>query len=57
VSKPKPDNEPKPEDLVMPLDDLMAMADVSEDDIAEAQEWWNETASDEWKGALDDDEG
>jgi hypothetical protein len=39
---------------VAAIDDLLALADVTEDDIAEAVEWWNETASDTWKGVIDE---
>lgn len=47
----------QPSDLAMPLDELMAFAAVSEDDIQAAIDWWNENASETWKGALDEQAG
>lgn len=44
-------------DEVAPLDDLMAMAEITEDDIANAVDWWNENASEAWKGAIDGQTG
>lgn len=40
----------------LPLDDLLSMADITEEDIIAAQEWWDETASDKFKGALGSDQ-
>lgn len=38
-----------------PLDDeiLMAMAEIDEDDLEAAAEWWDRYASPDWVGALD----
>lgn len=58
--QPNPDGKiekPKIEGSPVPLDELLAMADITEEDIIAAQEWWNAHASKEWKGALDDGEG
>jgi hypothetical protein len=49
--------EPKPiilNDFGEPLDPklLQNFASVSIGDLADAEEWFNENASDEWKGAL-----
>ena len=49
----------EPEELdndTLPVDVLMDMAEIAEDDIVAAQEWWNDTASEAWKGAIDDQE-
>ena len=35
------------------LDLLLGFADVDAEDIANALQWWDEHASEEWVGALD----
>lgn len=35
------------------LDVLLEIAEIDEDDMADAIDWWDENASDEWVGALD----
>jgi hypothetical protein len=51
--EPRPLTRPfgEPLDLEMLLD----FAEVDEIDLDEAIQWWDETASDEWIGVLDDD--
>ena len=41
-------------DEVLDIDDLLALAEVTEDDAAEAIEWWNETASAVWRNAINE---
>jgi len=38
----------------LPIDELLALSEISEEDIVEALIWWDETASDTWKGVLDE---
>lgn len=38
----------------LPLDELLAMAEIDTMDIDEALEWWDEYASDDFVGALDE---
>lgn len=35
------------------LEVLLEIAEIDEDDMADAIDWWDENASEEWVGALD----
>lgn len=48
-----PDDELTPEELLIPFEDLLSMAEVDEMDIERAVQWWDDNASDAWKGALE----
>jgi len=47
-----PEEKPDPKDLLLSDDELDALAEIDEDDIAAAVQWWDENASDEFRGAL-----
>lgn len=47
-------DEPMPSDPLLPLDELLAMAAITEEDVQEALDWWRENASETWKDALDE---
>lgn len=38
----------------LPLDELLAFAEIDELDVEFAAEWWDKHASPEWRGALDE---
>ena len=41
-------------DLLLPPDELDAMAEVSDDDVDNALEWWDAHATHEFRGILDE---
>lgn len=45
-----------PKDQLIPLDELLDMAEVTEDDVTAAVAWFNRHAPDSAKGALDEGE-
>jgi hypothetical protein len=50
-----PPNEKPRRDFGEPIDLelLLGFADIDENDIPTALDWWDEHASEEWKGALE----
>jgi hypothetical protein len=51
--EPKQPSKPSIQGKPMPLEDLLAFADVDASDAESAVNWFDEYASDEWVGALD----
>lgn len=52
--------EPKPQQLSiqgepLPLDELLDFATIDPADVESAIQWWDENASSEWVGALDNE--
>jgi hypothetical protein len=47
-----PPEDDSPDDLLLPEDELMALAEIDENDIEAAIAFWDEYASEEFKGAL-----
>lgn len=47
------DPQPKPSDLTLPLDELLALASIDEEDVQNALDWWRAHASKTFEDVLD----
>ena len=50
----KPSEDDPPESQLIPLEDLLSLAEIDEEDIEAAILWWDDHASEDFKGALDE---
>lgn len=49
----QPKQEPQIKGEPLDAETLLALAEIDIQDIESAAEWWDNNASDEWRGALD----
>lgn len=50
---PEPPPPVHPVDELIPLEELLAFAEIDENDPDAALRWWDDNAPEEWRGALD----